>query len=1076
MIHVLAAVFLTAADSWTVQAEEPTGLFRRTDEIAAVPLDKLGRHTTGFTIVDGQGRELPWQASGGQLYFPVSLIPGELPKYTITCCDSAAKANFVNAITLRKVGMRRVEFGNANFRAVIDTQAGAIVEVYPLRAKPPRVLNLVETSPEQRDALKGDIHETARDAATAIPPPVPGVDGDNTGWTSTGGSGVFTKVDLLESGPLRGHLRLTRAAGDVWDITWTSTSAGFRWKARGGFRFASISASPYVPFNRCVGGSEYAGPSGPGEDEPEPNRIESRAGHGKLPGGHIVYYQREEDYGALTIAALDPALQWTGACSRRVLATGSSGETEIAILFPAWNGVETFLESRKEYRVLRQPVLVTAPVATSTQVPRIRTAAAREAKASIGSQSATPFTEEALSLNGDDWELMWSEKGAGPPASGWRKVRVPGTAHVQWLDPAKIYTREAEWISGKEWWYRKSVTLPQSMLKPGKRVRLQFEATDYYADMWVNGEFLGRHEGYIDPYEYDLNITSPRVDIVVRTWTPVHYYWKHRPYTIKGAYGAVDQKPDDITALGITRNVRIVASPSQAVIRDIAVDTRLTGNASADVEVQLDAEAATDAHQWELTLTPRNFTSNDRIQVRAAATAKLLRIPVANPQLWWTRDHGKPNLYTLSVRLLDKDGAAVDARDLAVGIREIERIGWHFYLNRRKMFVRGTNYYFHLYMSEMTRAKYERDLDLMLGMNVNMIRVHCHFSNREFYDLADEKGVLLWQDFLEAWYPHDRGFAQRAATLYDNHIKYVRNHPSIASWTTSDEEDFENYRDITKHLAPRPYFLDPQRRPVVRSTGRFGDSHVYHGWYDGSIWDYAQMNENFVSELGATSLPNYETLNTFMKGKWPIQEHLDDWVWRRLQIKEAFRAWGEPAPGMTLEQYIPQTQAYVARLFQLAIERVRRRKSEGAGGIFHFHAIDIWPSITMAAIDFERRPTKTYDTVRRSFEPVAALFEYDRDKWKAGEAFSCGLWAANDRWDAVNGVTLRWKILSPSGRVLQQGSQPQVSLAADSSKRVGKAEWTVASSGGPHELRAELVDAAGKVISENVYEFMVVAQ
>jgi hypothetical protein len=86
------------------------------------------------------------------------------------------------------------------------------------------------------------------------------------------------------------------------------------------------------------------------------------------------------------------------------------------------------------------------------------------------------------------------------------------------------------------------------------------------------------------------------------------------------------------------------------------------------------------------------------------------------------------------------------------------------------------------------------------------------------------------------------------------------------------------------------------------------------------------------------------------------------------------------------------------------------------------------------------------------------------------------LWAANDRWDAVNGVTLRWEILTSSGRVLQQGSQPQIALAADSSRRVGKAEWTVASNAGPHQLRAELIDAAGKVISENVYEFMVVSQ
>ncbi len=1069
-VGVAAMWFAQQPQSWTVQVEEPTGLYRRTSEVVAIPVAKLGGNTKGFVIANEQREELPWQVASGQLLFPASLIPGELPKYTLWCCDARPISSFANSITLRKVGMGRVEFGNSLFRAVIDTGSASIVEAYSLRTASPRTLNLVETTPESKEALKGDVHESAPDAATALPAPIPGIDGENTGWTTLGGKGEFTKVELLESGPMRGRMRLTRA-GEAWEIVWTAASAGFRWKARQGFRFASISASPYVPFNRCVGGSEYAGPSGPGEPEPEPNRIEPR-GFAKLPGGHIVYYQREENYGALGVVALDHALDWKGGCSRRLVGSRTDmGETEIALTFPEWKGIETVLEARKENRLLRQPVLVRSPVPADAGKAELKSPAAREPIAVIGTGAATAFQEDAIPLNGE-WELMWAEKGEGPPRSGWRTVTVPGSAQVQWLDASKIYARDAEWIASKEWWYRKSVRVPERM--KGKRLRLQFEATDYYADVYVNGIYAGRHEGYIDPYEYDV-VASSVLEIQVRVWTPVHYYWKHRPYTIKGAYGAVDQKPDDITALGITRSVRLVAS-EQPVIRDVAVDTRLAENDAAEIAVELQADPG--GHAWELTLTPRNFSSTERIQVRVPATAASATIPVKNPQLWWTRDHGKPNMYTLTVRLLDADGRALDGRELAVGIREIERIGWHFYVNRKRMFIRGTNSYFHLYLSEMDRARYERDLDLMLGMNINMIRLHCHFTNREFYDLADEKGVLIWQDFLEAWYPHDHGFAQRAATLYDNHLRYARNHPSIAQWTTSDEEDFENYRDITKHLAPRAYWMDPQRRPVVRSTGRFGDSHVYHGWYDGSIWDYRQMTENFVSELGATSLPNYETLSRFMGDQWPIASHLDEWIWRRLQVTEAFRAWGEPG-GMTMQEYIPQTQAYVARLFQIAIERARQRKNDGAGGILHFHAIDIWPSVTMAAIDFDRRPTKTYETVRRSFEPVAALFEYDRDQWKAGEAFRCGLWAVNDRWDAIPQATLRWKITQrrreAQGSILLEGAWP-VTLAADSSRKVGVAEWTAAAKPGAYEMRAEIVDRQGKVISENVYEFRVVAQ
>jgi hypothetical protein len=79
---------------------------------------------------------------------------------------------------------------------------------------------------------------------------------------------------------------------------------------------------------------------------------------------------------------------------------------------------------------------------------------------------------------------------------------------------------------------------------------------------------------------------------------------------------------------------------------------------------------------------------------------------------------------------------------------------------------------------------------------------------------------LIFQDYLEAWYPEDRAFlAEGGAGLYDPLIRYVRNHASTAVWATSDEESLRTHRELTKHLEPRLFLHDPQRRPVVRSTG-----------------------------------------------------------------------------------------------------------------------------------------------------------------------------------------------------------------------------------------------------------------
>jgi beta-mannosidase len=1020
LLGLLSAGISWCGQMWTARLEEPTGLYRRHAEVVRIPLPARG----ALVVADAVGQVVASQISGAELLFEASVVPGQTPAYNVFCCAAAQSASFDRGLYARPVGLRRVEFGNKFFRMVLD--GPKIVEAYGIEAGDGRVVNLVETTPETADPA--DLH---RDSFRPLPA-VPGVEGPNDGWS--GGDGA---VEIVESGPLQGRIRIGEQ-----ELTWTSGGRWLRWRSPSGFRFTAVSAAPFLPFDRFVDTPESElWPDVSSTEEPPSHEVVPR---GALRGGHGVYYQLGDNYGALGIVDLS-GVRWTGIGSRRF--TGSSGE--IAITFPKWAGFRTLLEARRENRIVRQPLLARVSGPVPSNLPLARRPRAPRPPAHIGSR-----LPRELPLDGN-WEIAWCDKGCEQPKSGWRETQVPGTAHIQWLGREKAMTREAEWVSGKEWWYRKRVRIPPGF--SGKRIRIRFEATDYYADTWVNGRFAGRHEGYVDPYEYDITAyLTAETEIVVRTWTPVTYYWRHRPYTIKGSYGAVDQKPDDITAVGITRSVKLIAEDGPA-IRDIAVNTRLRGPA-ADVEVDIDA----DGH-CEVTLTPRNFQSAERY--RASGPCGRLTLPVDKPRLWWTWDHGRPNLYTLQVTVLDKTGSATDKRSLAVGIREIEKIGWQFYLNRRRMFIRGTNYYANLFLSEMDRGAYERDVKLMLGMNVNAIRLHCHFSNPEFYDLADESGVLVWQDFLEAWYPEDTEFSLHAARLYNNHIRYVRNHPSVALWATSDEDSLENYRDLTKHLAARAALLDPQRRPVVRSTGRYGDSHVYNGWYGGSIWEYATMTDMFVSELGATSLPNYETLIQFLPNHWPIHEHEAEWKWRKLQIPQAMRAWGEPG-SMTLREYIPKTQAYTSRLFQIALERARRRKSEGVGGILHFHAIDMWPSITMAAIDVNRIPTKTYFTVRRSFAPVLASIEYDRDRWRSGDTVRVALWAVNDTWNAIPGASIEW-------RVGTQGGSFEAGMEADSSREVGRVEWKAAGSG-RHELRARVVDASGAVLSENVFEFEVV--
>jgi len=1138
-----AAMATAQGRSWIIQLEEPTGIERRDNEVVRFATRFAAGQARAelLRVLDQEGREVPVQVvigdahadgslASAEILFPATLIPGRQPRYRLLASPTAPSprkpgergGDYLTDIVVRRLGTSRLELGNSRFGIIInlgkDNTTPSIVEAYNRTSGEHRMLNLVETTPDVKEELQFGIRSGGWGTALS----------NIANAARTSG---FTGVDVIESGPLRARVRLTGArlgtGAEEWEFEWYANSPVVVWRARTetragnyGFFFSAISAFPYEPFTHWAGGAELGWPDGDTDNPPHkkiiPQGLVRPQNLDDLPGGHILYYNPQENYGALDFIELDSALKWFGVGSRQfyavrelgagqpqalqtgiaaikrpdLLERGTAWSSQIAIAFPTWQGNETLLEARACYRRFAQPILAhsldpqpLAKLPAYTAAPR--TALYRVEEEPPRDKPAGKSGVVELSLDGS-WKLRYAEKGDGENQrlfdvaaddSIWQTVQVPGSVHTQILKYPAYYTHEAEWLSFKEWWYRKTFRVPATM--KGQRLRLQFDATDYYADIWLNGKPLGRHEGYIDPYEFevtdDLNLNGENV-LAVRVWTPVDHYWRHRPYTIKGSYGAVDQKPDDITPLGITRSVRLIANHS-IVIDTVVARPSLNPDGSADVDVEVALRAEELEGRAELVLAPRNFASAERLK----ATVELSRLSdrstrrfavrfhLNKPQLWWTWDHGTPNLYTLSTRVL-VDEQVSDSRSQAVGIREVEKVGWVFYLNGHRLYIRGTNsYYFELFLSEMSREKYDRDLNLIKSMNINMIRLHCHFQNPEFYDRCDELGILVWQDFLEAWYPQDKEFALQAARLYDAHIRMVRNHPCVAIWATCDEEDLENYRVLTKHLAARLYVGDQERRAVVRSTGRYGDGHIYYGWYGGNIWQYTTTEEKFISELGATALPDYETLMQFLPDHWPIEDHKEEWIFRKLQISEAMRAWGPPS-GKSLKEYIPQTQAYVARLHQLAIERMRRRKYD-AGGILHFHAIDFWPSVTMAALDYFRKPTKSYFTVQRSFQMVLASLDYDRDVWRVGEDFRCGLWIINDHWYAMEGARIKWKIVDSSGAAAT-GGELGVNIAKDSSVKLDDLRWRAAIAG-KYELRGEVFNSEGKRLSENLYEFEV---
>ena len=130
-------------------------------------------------------------------------------------------------------------------------------------------------------------------------------------------------------------------------------------------------------------------------------------------------------------------------------------------------------------------------------------------------------------------------------------------------------------------------------------------------------------------------------------------------------------------------------------------------------------------------------------------------VKLDKPALWWSWDYGKPNLYTLDAALAGKGPgapAALDEKTVAFGVRSIARDDqWVVRLNGQRIYARGSNYISTQWLSQADRAFYEKEIKLALGANLKSLRVHAHLERPEFYEVADEMGVMIWQDFPLQW-------------------------------------------------------------------------------------------------------------------------------------------------------------------------------------------------------------------------------------------------------------------------------------------------------------------------------------
>jgi beta-mannosidase len=600
--------------------------------------------------------------------------------------------------------------------------------------------------------------------------------------------------------------------------------------------------------------------------------------------------------------------------------------------------------------------------------------------------------------------------------------------------------------------YRKRFPLSP---EPNRRYFLRLNGVFYWCTAYLNGARLGANEGYFFPVEYEitdllradntllLEVDCPREDD------------KSRKRQITGVFHHWDCLDPGTNPGGVWLPVEIVAT-GPARISDPLFTTAYLGkdNASARITGQAAIDTAAPARLTvRISFSPRTFAGETQVferQLHKAAGVNTYHyhLDLQDPTLWWTHDHGRPDLYTLKYEVfLEGEEGPSDVWETAYGVRTFEMRDYIAYLNGRRMFIRGNNYPpGDTRLATMTRQRVDLDLRLAREANLNLLRIHAHVDHPLFYQAADEAGILLWQDFPLQW-NYRPEIESQALRQVQRMVTHLGSHPSIAVWCMHNEPinapDLKAYKPgmvsraaftlliysqnrerLDPKLARLCRFLDPTR-PTTHCSGergllrRHGDGHFYFGWYFGPMrWFHDKYLNHpqqlrFVTEFGSQSLPNLDSSKKFMA------DRLEAIDWKHLQARHHYqgffmRRFVNPKKYRTLADFIAATQSYQSELNRYHIDRLRALKYKPAGGVTPFMFLDSNPAIQWSVIDYWRVPKASYFALQNAMRPIYAFTILDRSRYRRGAVATVPIYAVNDTWDPAP-VTVTLQITSPVG-------------------------------------------------------------
>lgn len=653
-----------------------------------------------------------------------------------------------------------------------------------------------------------------------------------------------------------------------------------------------------------------------------------------------------------------------------------------------------------------------------------------------------------LTLN--NWQLKQRDEAVAldddfASAQGWITAPVPGTAHEALLaagtipDPFAGTNEDAvQWVGERDWLYRCSFELPEGFA--GRFVGLCLDGLDTFATVWLNGEQLFSSDNMwlaqrvevgqlLRPSGNELRIVFESAWRRGRELEAQHErmdVWNTDPsrvYVRKAQYHySWDWGPKLLTS-GPWLPVRLEAY--EARISDLRCEVDVADDLkSAKVGLTTAVERTR-----PVTLRAELFDNAGMLVAQSSlpvnGEAPKATLEVRQPKLWWPNGHGMQPLYRLVVTLLETqfDGAVLDRRELRLGLRRLRLVrepvagedgdSFVFEVNNKEIFAGGANWIpADSFTPRIDEERYRGLLKLARKAGMNMLRVWGGgiYEHDVFYDLCDEMGLLVWQDFMFGCgrYPAYAEFQANVRAEAAAQVCRLRHHACLALWCANNEDyqlasslgyyDWQappdadsafGARVIYEQLLPAvvaeldghtPYVPgSPYGGPDANSPVT-GDRHVWGIWHGdmAPYQDYPAHAGRFVSEFGMAALPALATIESFAtpQERTPRSptlafHHKASGGDERLEHYMAANT-GIPSD---LAGYIYASQLVQAEAMAAAYGGWRRRWGvpgrRATAGALVWQLDDCWPTISWAVVDYWLRPKAALYAIRRALAPLA---------------------------------------------------------------------------------------------------------